>query len=821
MSRGRIARTTARQPVARQRAGRYPGRPRSRRGSTLPPHLLRGLRRGKRSHNRLFIALAALVGAFALSIVGLVVLLVVGTVGAVAGTVEAYREVNAGLPDPTGVVTSTFQTTRIFDRNGVLLQEVSDPETGWRTFVTLDEISPYLIDATISSEDATYWSHLGIEPIAIARGVAINFGGTGSSGGSTITQQLVRALYPEEIGFDISATRKFREALAAVALEQNFSKEDILTMYLNQIYYGQRSYGIEAAAQTFFSKHASELTLGEASLLAGLPQAPSFYDPTVRFEIAKKRQSYVLDQMVKYGYITRAEADAAFAEPLSPGRRSGAILQAPHFTNYVKQWIIDNLGEDALYRSGLQFTTSIDVELQETAQGIVRQGVADLGDYRRNNAAAVVVVPWSGEIIAMVGSANFDDPAIGGQVNYATALLQPGSSMKPMVYAAAFEAGWNPGTVVFDTTFREPTPGAPFPYYEPQNYSGLFNGPVTVRTALSNSFNIPAVKAAKYVGVDHVLDLGRRMGYVNSLPGTAEFYGIAVALGSGEVQLVENTAMYATFANNGAHVPLHPVIKVTDAQGNVLYDIANDPSVNQPEQALKAEYAYQITSILTDNESRSLVFGANNRFGNTQEELGRPTAAKSGTTDNWQDLWTMGYTSALAVGVWVGNTNAYGQAAGDLPEIDGIASAGPIWQELMFEVHQNPQWAGLIDGPDGQPIADEFPVPPGIYEGEVCAATGNRATGSYATRTELLVRGEGPALPCDQLSAYQARELEFALQDFETNGSKYTSRATGNITRYRDAALYGRDASPIEASDDQIVTGDTPPDNESPPIVQR
>jgi membrane peptidoglycan carboxypeptidase len=745
-----------------------------------------------------------------------VIVFAVSTAIAATAAVREYRDINEGLPSAAGVVAGTFQTTNIYDRNGKLLQEVADPSNGWRTFVAFEDISQVLVDATVASEDATFWTHYGVEPFAIVRGAVIISSGSGSSGGSTITQQLARALYPDVVNpLDYSVMRKVREAFIAVALDKEFTKQDQMTMYLNLIFYGQRSYGIEAAAQTFFNKHASELDLAEASLLAGLPQAPSAYDPTVFFDQAKIRQKYVLNQMVKYGYITRAEADAAFAEPLTiQDSNKGGIQDAPHFTEYVKQWIVANYGEDALYNSGLNFYTSIDTDLQNRAEQIVANGVANLAVFNRNNGAAVGIVPWSGEILFMVGSANFNDPVIGGQVNYATAQLQPGSSIKPIIYASAFERGWNPGTIVMDTATRFPSPGAPNPYYTPNNYSGMFNGAVSVRTALANSLNMPAVKAAQFATVEHVLDTSRRVGYINSLDQTADFYGIAIALGSGEVQLVEHTSAYATLANNGAYVPVHPVIKVTDAQGNVLYDINKDPSVTDPVQGIKAEYAYQVTSILTDNDSRQLVFGLNNLFGNTQNTLGRPTAAKSGTTEEWRDLWTMGYTTAVAIGVWVGNTNAYGNPVGYLPEKDGIETAGPIWQSLMLEVHQNSQWSDLIDGPNGRSVNRAFQRPAGIYEGAVCAATGNAATTGFSNAREVLVRDEGPALACNQLSAYQRTELDFALKDIAENSGKYTGAAFDTIYRYRDVVQYGNDPG---GSSSNAPSGD----NDSPPIVER
>jgi penicillin-binding protein 1C len=748
---------------------------------------------------------------------------VVSTVAAVGGTVEAYRRVNEGLPNAAEVTIDTFQTSRIYDRNGVLLQEIEAPDGGWRTFVTIDQVSQHVIDATIAAEDATFWSHYGVEPIAIIRGAFINASGSGSSGGSTITQQLARGLYPEEIGFDISVTRKFKEALAAVELDRQFSKQDILTMYLNQIFYGQRSYGIEAAAQTYFQKHASELDLAEASLLAGLPQAPSFYDPTVRLNQAKIRQRYVLDQMVKYNYITREEADRAWNQPLQPATRTSDVRAAPHFTQYVKDYLREHYGDDVLVTGGIEVWTTIDVELQARAEEIVRENMSFLRAYRRNNAAMVVMVPHTGEVLAMVGSADFNDPSIGGQINYARANIQPGSSIKPVVYAAAFESGWNPATVVMDITLQEPTPGAPEPFYAPTNYTGRFYGAVTVREALANSLNIPAVKAGRYAGVDHAYELARRMGVKAGLPDNPENYGLSFALGSGEVPLLEHTNVYATFANNGKYVPATPILKITDANGNVLHELDRERSLAEADQVLKAEYAYQITSILTDDEARGMVFGRGNLFENTSDRLGRPVAAKSGTTDGWKDIWTMGYSSALAVGVWSGQTSQTGSAEIELPQLDGIQGAGPIWQAIMEEIHNNSKWASLIAGPNGQPVPGAFPVPHGLEERAVCSVTGHLPTGGSSTSRELLVRDEGPALACDQLSSYELKELELALEDVRKNGGKYSGNGTSSVYRY--ASLVGMYSGNVPSGNNDFDEGDVDQgefdDEEEVPIVQR
>ncbi|HEY7030627.1 MAG TPA: transglycosylase domain-containing protein [Thermomicrobiales bacterium] len=797
MSNGRIARANRRYPTARRRSARYGQAQLARRAVGLPPHLMPGVS-GRDEKRGLGYAKFVIAGGV-LTLIALIVggaMFVASTAAAVGGTVDQYKKVNRSLqPSAAQVAAETFETTRIFDRNGVLLQEV-EPEGvgGYRTFVDFDEISPYLIEATVAAEDATFWSHYGVEPMAIARGALINASGTGSSGGSTITQQLARGLYPNQIDpNDRSYTRKFKEALAAIQLDRKYSKQDLITMYLNQIFYGQRSYGIEAASETFFNKKASELNLAEASLLAGLPQAPSYYDPTVNFDVAKRRQQYVLDQMVKYGYVTPQEAKNAKNVALHPSDRNSSIRHAPHFTIYVEDYLKQKYGEDAFFKGGLQVTTSIDVNLQETAEQILQRDLNEYGiPYGRNNASMIVMQPWSGQILAMVGSAGFNDTLIGGQNNYTTAPLQPGSSIKPVVYAAAFESGWNPGTVILDTTMKRPDPSQPNGFYEPQNYTGISYGAVPVRIALANSLNIPALKTIEFAGIAHVQDLGHRMGYTKSLYGDPATYGIPLALGSGEVTVLEHTNVFATFANNGRYVPANPILKITDARGNVLYDAAKDLKANPGQQALRAEYAYQITSILTDNQARSMIFTENNLFGDTAQQLGRPTAAKSGTTNGWKDIWTMGYTTDLAIGVWMGQTTATGDRYQELPERDGIQGAGPIWADLMLEMHQNPKWASLLKGPNGQTIPEDFPVPSGLHKGRVCDATGHQATGGSASHEEWLVDGRGPSLRCDQVSAAEYAELQYALNDLNQNGGKYSGNGQSSIYRYASAVGVSR-----------------------------
>jgi membrane peptidoglycan carboxypeptidase len=826
MTQGRIGRSRRRYPEARRRAVRYGNTHFGKRSGKLPPHLLPSASNGRtrnkggaKTTRRLF--LLGLVGLIALSAIVFIGMSVIAAALGITGTMAAYEKVNEELPNAAEVAVGTFQTTSIYDRNGNLLQEVDNPDYGWRTYVALDQVNTYLIDATVAAEDSTFWTNHGVEPFAIIRGGLIIFSGEGSSGGSTITQQLVRSLFPDQIDpLDVSLTRKGREALAAVALDQKYSKTDIMTMYLNQIYYGARAYGIEAASQTFFHKHASDLTLAEASLLAGLPQSPSYYDPSIpeNFPIAKRRQEYVLDQMVKYRYITRAEADAAFAEPLDPqGNRSGAVQNAPHFTQYVRDYIIEHYGEEALY-SGLQVTTSIDLDLQQEAEELVANGVLDMQEEGRNNGAMVIMVPWSGQVLAMVGSADFNDASINGQVNFATSLIQPGSSMKPIVYAAAFEKGWNPATKVMDIPSTWKVEGQED--YKPNNYSKRFYGAVSVRDALANSFNIPAVKAADYVGVEGVMDMARRMGIEDSLQEDPGFYGVSIGLGSAEVELIEHTNAYATLANNGTYVPAHPIIKITDGQGNVLFDLSNEQIIADSSQAMPSGNAYQVTSILTDNDSRSLVFGQDNRFGNTQSELGRPTAAKSGTTENWRDLWTMGYTTDIAIGVWVGKSGDGG--TGDLPEIDGIQAAGPIWQKAMYMMHETPEYAALLVGPDGNPMPEEFPVPGDVEKRTLCEATGHRA-GNGEEVQDWVVKGQEPSLGCGELDEKETDELTKALEQAGKGNISWANGAVASINEYARAANRQgvsdpdeeQEIEPINDEDEDVDQEARPGDNEN------
>ncbi len=752
----------------------------------------------------------------------MLLVLILGIGVAAAAGIGGWSYISEGLPNVNQPATGIqFETTKIYDRNWKLLTEVSDPQTGFRTAVGYQEIldhitqqqtdpnqphQAWIFDATVAAEDSTFWTNQGVDPTAILRGVLINFSGSGSSGASTITQQLVRALYPDQIGYDRSYTRKIREAITAYRFTQHYSKQQILEMYLNHVYYGNRSYGIDAASQTYFNKHPWNLTLGEASMLAGLPQAPSLYDPTQNYELARARQKYVLDQMVKQGMITRQQSDDAYAEPLNPQSRVVSTDVAPHFVNYVKYYLEQKYGADVLYRGGLTVRTTLDLSMQDAAQKIVTDGVKQMAPYNADNGALVAILPSTGEIVAMVGSADYNNDLIDGQVNVAVRERQPGSSIKPITYLAAFEKGWNPGTVIFDYAKQWPTPGAPEPFYAPHDYTFQNYGAVTVRQALANSLNIPAVQALDYVGVTNMIDLAHRMGIQTGLWRGPSFYGLAITLGGGEVTPLEHTNAFATLANNGRFVPYTPIMEVKDRNGNDLYNLDRGNAFKDGQQVVKAEHAYQITSILTDNQARSMVFGTHTPL--TLPELdNRPAAAKTGTTDDNRDTWTMGYTTDLAVGVWVGNTDNSPTRG-----LDGVQSAAPIWHNFMVKVHQDPALAKTLLAPDGKPVPPAFPKPPGIIEGPLCQATGKLPIPGASTVTEVLSKGDGPTLKCNQVTDDEKKDLKAALADAAKN-SHFTAQGLSSLRAY---------AAMVNVQDngfDQRVTTPTPVPTPSGPVT--
>jgi 1A family penicillin-binding protein len=660
-----------------------------------------------------------------------------------------YVAVARALPPADQLVTLTThgQNTRIYARDGSLLQAPlapNDPTAGLRRRVPLSEISPYLIDAVVATEDSNFYEHRGVDPVALGRAIfrAVQTQGP-VVGTSTISQQLAKLVFlsPER-----SMTRKVKEAILAAEITRSYPKDTILEIYLNEIYFGNLAYGIEAAARLYFDKPASELTLAQAALLAGLPQAPAAYDPLQNPEGAKARQADVLRLMVEHGAITSQEADAAWREPLTyygAGLESVRLDKAPHFVMTVRSQIEQLYGPELLYRGGLQVYTSLDPQLQAEAERQVQAGVAELQGRNVSNGALVAQDPRTGEILAMVGSADFNNAEISGQVNVSLSPRQPGSTIKPFTYLATFEQPtdwWTTATLIDDVrTEFDDGPGRP--PYVPVNYDGREHGRVSLRSALASSYNIPAVKALQHVGVDALLQVAERFGLATlTRPGHPP-YGLALTLGGGEVTLLEMTNAYGALANGGVYTPPTPILCVLDAAGTVLERVEapglpeacrNAPLAaravqRQPEQTRVAtpEHSYLLTDILQDNEARTPAFGANSWL-----QIGRPAAVKTGTTNDVRDIWTVGYTPQLAVGVWVGNADG---APMDR-NLSGLAGAGPIWNRFMRAA-----LAGVA--------AQDFTRPPGIVQVEICTLTGARADSTCPAdrrRVELFAADQLP-----------------------------------------------------------------------------
>jgi 1A family penicillin-binding protein len=639
----------------------------------------------------------------------------------VCGLTAIYAAIAADLPAPEALRTQSaqFLSTRIYDRNGHLLHEIIAPSGGRRIWVPYQQISPHLINATVATEDERFWQHPGVDPISIFRAVIQNVReGEIVSGASTIPQTLVDVvlLSPQE-RTELTLRRKIREAVLASEISRRYSKREILEIYLNEVNFGNLAYGVEAAAETYFGKKANELTLAEAAMLAGLPQAPAYWDPYTNLEGAKRRQAVVLDLMVDAGHISRPEAEAAKAEELV-FQPFSFDADAPHFVVWIQQQLEQKYGADALYRSGLRVTTTLDSDLQDLAQQEAQAHLATLQDQHATNAALVAMEPSTGEILAMLGSADFYDEEISGQVNVALRPRQPGSSIKPVTYVTAFEKGWTPATLIWDTVteFKDSLGRS----YVPRNYDRKEHGPVLVRSALARSLNIPAVKTLEYVGLPAMLDTAHRLG-IDSL--NRADYGLSLTLGGGEVTLLEMTGAYAVFANGGRRVPPVSILRIEDSGGRLVEDYEAPPGP----QVISPLHAYLITDILADNQARTPAFGRDSSL-----KLSRPAAAKTGTTDDWRDSWTIGYTPELVTGVWVGNADNT-----EMVKVTGSNGAAPIWHSFMEKAL------------DSQP-ASQFSRPDGIEEIEISADSGtlpSEASPPDRRRTEIFAVGQGPLGP--------------------------------------------------------------------------
>jgi len=660
-------------------------------------------------------------------LLGVAVFVAVSFIG---GTILVFW-ISKDLPDPNHLSDrQVAQSTKIYDRTGEhLLYEVYQNQK--RTLIELDQMSPWVAQATIAIEDKYFYQHKGVRVVSIIRAGVNNFLGrkTGSGGASTLTQQFIKKTI---VGEEHSLWRKLKEAILAVRLEQKYSKDEILKMYLNEVPYGSTNYGIESASQSYFRKSAKDLTLSEAAALAAMLPAPSRYLNDIN--ALRDRRDVVLRLMFEQGYITAEQKTEAQNIALHI-YRSGGIMDAPHFVLYIKQMLADEFGEKMVDSGGLKVITTLDYDKQKIAETTVKE----LGDQfakeaNANNAALVAIDPKTAQILAMVGSRDFSNEEIDGQFNVAVlGRRQPGSSFKPFVYTAAFELGYTPDTVLYDvsTNFDKRNGGD----YTPENYDGKEHGLVTMRWALQNSLNIPAVKTLYLVGVKEAIDFGKRFGYST----LNENAGLSLVLGGSEVSLLEHANGYATLGNNGVYHEPVAILKVTNSSGDILKEWKESEGT----EAIKPELAATITNVLSDDEARAAIFGR----GSTLVLKDRPVAAKTGTTNDNKDAWTLGYTPSLAAGVWVGNTTPAPMKGG------GNKLAGQIWNRFMTESLK------------GTP-AEQFPTPPAndATKPVLRGATGgiklevNRNNGLIASSsTPEMAREERTYLPVHDILYYVVR----------------------------------------------------------------
>lgn len=601
-------------------------------------------------------------------------LLIYATIIGVVFVVGLFAYFYKDLPSP-GKVNERFvvESTKIFDRTGQhLLYEIHGEEK--RTLIPFSEMPDSVKYATIALEDKDFYTHSGIKFISIARAALADiFQGSAAQGGSTITQQFVKnSILTREKTF----TRKIKEVILSIELEQKFTKNAILEMYLNEIPYGSNAYGVEAAAQTYFGKNAKDLTLDESALLAVLPKAPTYYSPYgSNLEDLKARQEMALKKMSEQGYITEQQyKDAASVDILSKISPFREKIDAPHFVMYVKEYLEKKYGRQATEEEGLRVYTTLDWDKQQVAEKAVKEGAdSNMKKYWATNASLVAMDPKTGQILAMVGSKDYFDKTIDGQVNVSTRDRQPGSSFKPYVYLTAFEKGYTPETILWDVSTNFSTDSGKD--YKPQDYDGKNRGPVQMKNSLAMSLNIPAVETLYLAGVKESIGMARRLGITTLQDPTR--LGLSLVLGGGEVKLLDHVNAFGTLATGGIKHNKTAILKIETNQGDVLEEYKQTSG----DRAVDEKHVAALDYILSTNDLRAPIFGTNNplRFDN------RPVAAKTGTTNEWRDGWTIGYTPSLVVGVWAGNNdNAIMK-----PGADGSFVAAPIWRAFMDQALKN------------------------------------------------------------------------------------------------------------------------------------
>ena len=643
-------------------------------------------------------------------------------IGLVAGIILMFGMFlwfSRDLPEPGKLIEAQAEnSTRIYDRNDVPLYSVYEDVN--RTYVKLDKIPKDLEQATISIEDKDFYENDGFSFTGFTRGLLIDpILRRRVTGGSTITQQLVKNVL---LTSERSIPRKVKELVLAIQVDKRYSKDEILEMYLNDVPYGGTAIGVEAASESYFGKKVNELNLAESALLAGLPQSPSTYSPFSGNKYYIGRSEQVLENMREEKYITPDEEEKALEEikKMKFAQRDSVSMKAPHFVIYVKQILAEQFGEAAVEAGGLQVKTTLDYELQEKTEDIVKEEVDKLKGYRVGNGAAVVADPKTGEILAMVGSKDYFDDKNDGNFNVALANRQPGSSLKPVMYAAAFEKGYTPSTMIMDVKTDFPSNEPAKPIYTPVNYDGKFRGPIQLRFALGNSLNIPAVKMLARVGIADVMEKGYEMGLGNWEPTqqNMENVGLSLVLGGREVSLLDEVTAYSVLANKGERKDPITILEVKDNNGKTLFKAKDKDG----QKVLSEEIAFIISHILLDNNARSDAFGPNSAINIPG------VAVKTGTTDQKRDNWTVGYTPGVVAGVWVGNND---NSPMNPTIASGVTGASPIWRRIMLEALKVKK-------------LEEFKVPDGVVAVQVDSLGGGMPTEGRSTRSEYFVKGTEP-----------------------------------------------------------------------------
>lgn len=639
---------------------------------------------------------------------------------------------------------------RIMNRNktGVTLLDQNDKvfytfyNAHSNTYVPLSQIASPAKKAVIASEDRDFYKHAGFSPKGIAGALWQNVRPNGlDNGGSTITQQLVKtALLSEERSY----IRKYQELVLSIEIERRYSKDEILEMYLNSVYFGEGAFGIEDASQVYFDKPASSLNLAEASLLIGLLPAPSAYSPISGDPVkAKARQSYVLGRMEDDGFITSDEVATGRETPLTySGKKTETELRAPHFALMVKAELEKRYGEERIARSGYTVKTSLNLDWQSKAESAVATQVNKLAKSNVTNGSAVIIDPRTGEVRALVGSKDWDNEQFG-KFNIATATRQPGSSFKPIVYATGIENKVFSAATIFEDKATD------FGGYAPKNYDLRYRGDVTLRRALANSLNIPAVTALKLTGINKTESTAKKLG----LTTLGEDNDLTMALGSAPANLTEMTNAYATFSNAGKHNDFSLISSITNKDKKSIFTYKPKPT-----QAISAQTSYIISSILSDNTARSELFGSSLNLNG-----GRIAAVKTGTTENYRDAWTIGYTPSIAVGVWIGNNDNT-----EMSRVAGSSGAAPIWKNIMQQT---------LSGT----AVEKFTVPSGITQRSICRANGALAqTGGRNTMTEYFIPGTLPTKKCNE--AVRTEQPVIKQEEKDTSETQQNSNSNNGST---------------------------------------